>query len=116
MSESMDASSNLKSTEYSISLRDGAELFYRAWLPLEPSSKALILFHRGHEHSGRWQEANGIRYIQYIVSDLDAVDAHAREKGANIHTPIFDLGAMARIMFIADPDGVINEFVGRPER
>jgi alpha-beta hydrolase superfamily lysophospholipase/SAM-dependent methyltransferase len=36
---------------------DGAELFYRAWLPdEEKAGKALLLFHRGHEHSGRWQE------------------------------------------------------------
>lgn len=67
-------------------------------------------------HSGLWQDAVGIRYIQYIVRDLDAVDAHARSEGANIHTPIFNLGKMARIMFIADPDGIINEFVGLPKR
>ncbi len=36
---------------------DGAELFYRAWLPHDgKAEKALLLFHRGHEHSGRWQE------------------------------------------------------------
>ena len=32
---------------------DGAELFYRAWLPEKKSDRAVILFHRGHEHSGR---------------------------------------------------------------
>lgn len=68
------------------------------------------------KQSGRWQDAYGIRYIQYIMSDLDAVEAHAKATGADIHTPIFDLGAMARIMFIADPDGIINEFVGGPKR
>ena len=36
---------------------DGAELFYRAWLPEQPSNRAVILFHRGHEHSGRWRDA-----------------------------------------------------------
>jgi alpha-beta hydrolase superfamily lysophospholipase/SAM-dependent methyltransferase len=38
---------------------DGAELFYRAWLPAEgrqAGDKSLLLFHRGHEHSGRWTE------------------------------------------------------------
>ena len=35
---------------------DGAELFYRKWMPDKPTDKALLLFHRGHEHSGRWQE------------------------------------------------------------
>ena len=35
---------------------DGAKLFYRAWLPAKPAEKALVLFHRGHEHSGRLEE------------------------------------------------------------
>jgi alpha-beta hydrolase superfamily lysophospholipase len=35
---------------------DGTELFYRAWLPQQPATRAVVLFHRGHEHSGRWQE------------------------------------------------------------
>ena len=35
---------------------DGTDLFYRAWLPETRIEKALVLFHRGHEHSGRWQE------------------------------------------------------------
>jgi len=37
---------------------DGTELFYRAWLPQKKNSQkaALLLFHRGHEHSARWQE------------------------------------------------------------
>src|SRR5690348_9224367 len=35
---------------------DGVELFYRAWIPTTPFDKALLLFHRGHEHSGRWQD------------------------------------------------------------
>ena len=46
----------LEASEHTLTLRDGAELFYRAWLPEEPTTKALLLFHRGHEHSGRWQE------------------------------------------------------------
>lgn len=35
---------------------DGAELFYRSWIPEKPTAKALLLFHRGHEHGGRWDE------------------------------------------------------------
>ena len=42
--------------KYTFRTFDGAELFYRAWLPDAPSGKALILFHRGHEHSGRLEE------------------------------------------------------------
>src|SRR5689334_5789019 len=42
-----------KASEHRMQLSDGTELFYRAWLPAQPTSKALVLFHRGHEHSGR---------------------------------------------------------------
>ncbi len=35
---------------------DGTELFYRVWRPAGPSDRAMFLFHRGHEHSERWQE------------------------------------------------------------
>ena len=66
-------------------------------------------------HSGRWEKAHGMRYIQYIVSDLDAVSDFAKASGVTIDQPIFPLGKLARIMFIADPDGIINEFVGLPK-
>src|SRR5262249_55583997 len=45
-----------QASEHRLRLRDGTHLFYRAWLPERQTSKALLLFHRGHEHSGRWQE------------------------------------------------------------
>ncbi len=42
---------------------DGTRLFYRYWPALyERPAGALILFHRGHEHSGR---------LQHIVDELD---------------------------------------------
>ena len=43
-------------TEHTFASWDGTALFYRAWLPERPASTAILLFHRGHEHSGRWQE------------------------------------------------------------
>src|SRR5271167_2734160 len=37
---------------------DGATLFYRYWPALQGSARqAIILLHRGHEHSGRFQDA-----------------------------------------------------------
>lgn len=42
-------------TEHTFRSFDGTDLFYRAWLPPEPK-RAVLLFHRGHEHSGRWEE------------------------------------------------------------
>src|SRR6266481_5789958 len=47
---------NMPATEHPMSSWDGAQLFYRAWVPPQPTTKALLLFHRGHEHSGRWSE------------------------------------------------------------
>jgi alpha-beta hydrolase superfamily lysophospholipase/SAM-dependent methyltransferase len=35
---------------------DGTQLFYRVWQPPVPTEKALLLFHRGHEHSGRFHD------------------------------------------------------------
>src|SRR5213593_4376105 len=56
MQESSCASAVLQTSEHKVLLRDGTELFYRAWLPEQPATKALLLFHRGHEHSDRWEE------------------------------------------------------------
>lgn len=47
---------NRQCQECSFRVSDGTELFYRVWAPASPSDKAVILFHRGHEHSGRWQD------------------------------------------------------------
>lgn len=42
---------------------DGTELFYRHWpAAAAGSGQAIVLFHRGHEHSGR---------LQHIVDELD---------------------------------------------
>ena len=46
----------MKTTEHTMASWDGAKLFYRAWWPDTPATRALLLFHRGHEHSARWQE------------------------------------------------------------
>jgi alpha-beta hydrolase superfamily lysophospholipase len=42
---------------------DGTRLFYRYWPALNgPAAQAVVLFHRGHEHSGR---------LQHIVDELE---------------------------------------------
>ncbi|MAG56485.1 MAG: hypothetical protein CMJ83_09355 [Planctomycetes bacterium] len=37
-------------------LEDGTRLFYRAWRPETPTEKVMLMFHRGHEHSGRLED------------------------------------------------------------
>jgi len=43
-------------TEHSFTSWDGTELRYRAWVGEQAPVRAVLLFHRGHEHSGRWEE------------------------------------------------------------
>lgn len=68
---------------------DGVELFYRHWPALAPAAppRAIVLLHRGHEHSGR---------LQHLVDELDlpefamfAWDArgHGRSPGERGHSP-----------------------------
>ncbi len=73
---------------------DGAELFYRAWLPEQPSNRAVILFHRGHEHSGRWQDA--VDRLDLPDFALFAWDArgHGRSSGERGHAE--NLGVLVR--------------------
>ncbi len=47
---------------------DQTRLFYRTWPAVKKGNRALILIHRGHEHSGR---------LQGLVDELDLPEFHA---------------------------------------
>src|ERR1700738_502467 len=75
----------LKPKEHTVTLRDGAELVYRAWLAEEPTTKALLLLHRGHEHSGRWQEtvaALGLDDVAVFAWDQRGHGRSSGERGS----------------------------------
>lgn len=75
----------METVERTISSWDGTELFYRAWLPNEETEKALLLFHRGHEHSGRWQEtveSLGLNDIAIFAWDARGHGRSSGERGA----------------------------------
>jgi alpha-beta hydrolase superfamily lysophospholipase/SAM-dependent methyltransferase len=76
-------------TEHSMMLEDGTELFYRAWIPGEPTRKALVLFHRGHEHSGRLEDV--VRDLRLPDVGIFAWDArgHGRSDGQRGYAPSF---------------------------
>ncbi|ECG8259787.1 alpha/beta fold hydrolase [Salmonella bongori] len=61
---------------------DNTELFYRYWPPLSVSAtpKVIVLFHRGHEHSGR---------LQHIVDELAMPEAifYAWDARGHGHSP-----------------------------
>lgn len=99
-------------SEHTLRRPDGAELFYRAWVPQRATDKALVLFHRGHEHSGRWQET-----VEALALDDVAVFAwdargHGRSTGArgsapDVATLIRDADAFVR--HLCDRHGVAVE-------
>ncbi len=76
--------------ELSFATHDGVPLFYRHWPATEaPARGAIVLLHRGHEHSGR---------VAHLADELDlpgfdvfAWDArgHGRSPGARGHAPSF---------------------------
>jgi alpha-beta hydrolase superfamily lysophospholipase/SAM-dependent methyltransferase len=88
-------------TEHVIKSWDGTELFYRAWNPREPTDKAVLLFHRGHEHSGRWQQtvdSLGLENIAVFAWDARGHGRSPGERGAanNFSDVIRDVDAFAR--------------------
>src|SRR6202030_370620 len=71
----------MEATEQTFATWDGTKLFYRAWIPKQATNKALLLFHRGHEHSRRWQETNdSLGLSDVAVFDWDA-RGHGRSPG-----------------------------------
>ncbi|MBI5209270.1 MAG: class I SAM-dependent methyltransferase family protein [Elusimicrobia bacterium] len=84
----------IRSTEHEMKLEDGTRLFYRAWLPARPADRAVILFHRGHEHSGRWDDtvdALGLPDTAFFAWDARG---HGRSDGPRGHAAHF--GVFAR--------------------
>jgi alpha-beta hydrolase superfamily lysophospholipase len=80
---------------------DGAELFYRTWLPAKPTDKAILLFHRGHEHSARWQEtveALGLEDVAVFAWDARGHGHSPGERGSaeNLGAVIRDVEAFVQ--------------------
>lgn len=69
---------------------DGTGLFYRAWLPEEPAIKAVLLFHRGHEHSGRWRDVIEKLALPDVACFAWDARGHGRSAGPRGHAPSFD--------------------------
>jgi alpha-beta hydrolase superfamily lysophospholipase/SAM-dependent methyltransferase len=91
----------MPAAEYTMSSWDGAQLFYRAWIPPQPTEKALLLFHRGHEHSGRWAEfveLLGLDDVAIFAWDARGHGLSAGERGAaeNFGTMVKDVDVFVR--------------------
>src|SRR5260370_11280948 len=91
----------MEATEDAMTSWDGAELFYRSWIPAKAIDKALLLFHRGHEHSGRWQEtveSLGLDDVAVFAWDARGHGGSAGERGAarSGYDGVKDVEAFAR--------------------
>ena len=85
----MIASASRPVVERSFRTHDGVDLFYRHWPSNGARRGAILLFHRGHEHSGRLVHlANEIGLDDF---DLFAWDArgHGRSPGERGFSPSF---------------------------
>ncbi len=76
-------------TEHTMKLPDGTELFYRAWLPSVPTDKALVIFHRGHEHSGRVQDVVEALSLHDVAIFAWDARGHGRTPGERGYAPSF---------------------------
>jgi alpha-beta hydrolase superfamily lysophospholipase/SAM-dependent methyltransferase len=88
-------------TERTFTSWDGAELFYRSWIPNKATDKALLLFHRGHEHSGRWQEtvdSLGLEDVAVFAWDARGHGRSGGDRGAakSLHDVIKDVDVFVR--------------------
>ncbi|NZA28488.1 bifunctional alpha/beta hydrolase/class I SAM-dependent methyltransferase [Luteimonas sp. SJ-92] len=88
---------------------DGVRLFYRHWPAQGPSRGAIVLLHRGHEHSGRIAHlADELGMPEFDVFAWDA-RGNGRSPGARGDAPGFD--ALVRDLdcfatWIADNHGI----------
>jgi alpha-beta hydrolase superfamily lysophospholipase/SAM-dependent methyltransferase len=91
----------MKMTEHTVKSWDGVELFYRAWTPDKPTDKALLLFHRGHEHSGRWQEVVDLLSLPDLAVFAWDARGHGKSPGErgsaeNLTVVVKDIDAFVR--------------------
>jgi len=88
--ERIESDDTLTPSEHRFESWDGTELFFRAWHPGLPRRKALILFHGGHEHSGRFQDL--VERLALTDLSIFAWDArgHGRSSGPRGHARHFE--------------------------
>jgi len=99
--------------ERTFATHDGVDLFYRHWPAVQgPARGAIVLFHRGHEHSGRM--AHLVDELALPDFDFFAWDSrgHGRSPGARGDSPSF--GASVRdVQTFVDSIGARHGFASR---
>ncbi|MFT3780703.1 MAG: bifunctional alpha/beta hydrolase/class I SAM-dependent methyltransferase [Nibricoccus sp.] len=98
--------------ESSFPSHDGAALHYRHWPAAGHSKQALVLFHRGHEHSGRWQET--VDALQLPDVHIFAWDARGHGESPGERGSARDIGVLvgdvdAFVKYINNHHGIAFE-------
>src|SRR2546422_10294388 len=110
------ASSSRPVEEKTFTAHDGVDLFYRHWPARTHAARgAIVMFHRGHEHSGRM--AHLVDELVLPEFDFFAWDArgHGRSPGSRGDSPSF--GASVRdvqtfVDHIGARHGIVPEDIG----
>jgi len=113
MSRSSDPSGEpRRAQEHHFTTHDGVELFYRRWPARAPRRGAVVMFHRGHEHSGRM--AHLVDELNLPEFDFYAWDArgHGRSPGVRGFAPSISHSirdVQTFIQHIQQTDGMAQE-------
>lgn len=98
--------------------------FYRGFVGLEelkPIEDPLLgttkyPFRMGTTTINVWSFGKGLPVnkssagIQYVVGNVDAIDARGKANGVKIDRPLSDFSAALRTVWMSDPDGITNYF------
>lgn len=98
--------------EHHFTTFDGTELFYRHWPATTRSGKAVVMFHRGHEHSGRTEHI--ARELGLDDFDFFAWDARGHGKSPGERGDAPGIEAMVRdidvfMNYIGTTHGISSE-------
>src|SRR5437867_8633487 len=103
---------SLEESEHTTRSWDGTELFYRAWLPPVRCERAIILIHRGHEHSGRWRgmvTELALPGTAFFAWDARGHGQSPGERGAAEHFGVYVKDLDAFVKFISNNYGIAIE-------
>jgi catechol 2,3-dioxygenase-like lactoylglutathione lyase family enzyme len=103
---------------------DKSRAFYREFIGLDelkPVEDALLQttkysYRHGTTTINLWTFGTGLPAntasagIQYVTSNVDAVDAQAKSRGVQIDQPLSQAFTALRTVWLSDPDGVTNYF------
>ena len=81
-------------TEHAFATWDGSNIFYRMWQPTNPNGRSILLFHRGHEHSRRWEAFANALNIDGVTLFAWDQRGHGKSDGKRGAAP--DLAAVIR--------------------